>query len=275
MHTSQSHTFSDAYGREIRKSLSGKTALVTGATGILGSEVAKELARRGARLILHYNSHIRRACELELALKMLGTDVTIIQADFTQPSDVKELIQGVNNRFDHLDFLVHAAGVCKISSEPLIPSDDDLMRVHQINQLAPIEITFGVEDKMKPGSVILYVGSSVEDAFLEGMAVFGDSKKGLHHFASRYSSGMNERGISSIYYIPGVLRSSTPQVLYGQYSTNEMLMLGQTTLLEPITAARNVVLSLISGSTLSVWDEHEGALLVRRDGYKRQPISEY
>ena len=86
-------TTNESIGRGIKSSLKGKTAFVTGVTGILGSEVAKEFARRGARLILHYNRHVRKAIELELALKMIGAEVTLVQADFTDPMDVRELIR--------------------------------------------------------------------------------------------------------------------------------------------------------------------------------------
>lgn len=260
----------DAYGREIKKSLTGKTALITGATGLLGSEVAKELARRGVRLMLHYNSHVRRACELELALKMLGTDVTMIQADYTQPSDVKELIHAVNSWTGHLDYLIHTAGVCRISFDPLAISEEDQLHMHQINQLSPIELTFGIEDKMDSKSIILYIGSPIEDAYVEETPVYGDSKKGLHHFASRYANGRTERGITSIYYIPGVLRDSTPHILSGRKGVTEMQALGQTMLLEPAKVARNVIFSLINGSIITGLDEHEGTLLVRRDGYCKQ-----
>ncbi|MGE5315069.1 MAG: SDR family NAD(P)-dependent oxidoreductase [Acidobacteriota bacterium] len=269
-----SFSLSDTVGKQARKSLSGKTAFITGATGNLGSEVAKELARRGARLILHYNSRVRKALELELALKMLGTEVTMLQSDFTQPSDLKELIDTVCSQTDHIDYLIHAAGVCRLTVGHSEIAPEELNRIHRINQLAPIEIMLGLEEKLSSGSVVLYVGSPVEDAYFDGTLLYGESKRGLHHFAARYAESLQSRGTSSVYYIPGIMRESIPHIFYGKYSTEEMSLLGQPCLLEPGNVARNVVSTLLSRPLGDVWDQQDGPLLVRRDGYTRQPIAE-
>jgi NAD(P)-dependent dehydrogenase (short-subunit alcohol dehydrogenase family) len=255
------------YYRHTKKSLAGKVAFVTGATGIVGCDVAKELARRGAKLILHYNNHVRKACELELGLRMLGADVTMIQADYTQPGDMKELLQGVLSHTDHLDYLIHTAGICRSgdASEPI--TDTEQRRINRVNQLAPIEITLGLESIIKTGTVILFMGSPVEDAPIEGTLVYGESKKGLHHFAARYAESARRQGVRSIYYLPGVVRNSVSHIQFGQASSEEMLILGQKSLLEPAKVARNVVASVIQEPLVEVADAYEGSMLVRRDGY--------
>jgi NAD(P)-dependent dehydrogenase (short-subunit alcohol dehydrogenase family) len=118
MFASNSLTKDQSIGRTTKKSLHGKVAFITGVTGLLGGEVAKEFARRGARLILHYNSHVRRAIELELALKMIGADVVMVQADYSQPLDMRDLVRAVNAQAEHIDFLVHTAGICRKTMPP-------------------------------------------------------------------------------------------------------------------------------------------------------------
>ncbi len=261
-------TAQEATGREFKRSLKGKTAFITGVTGILGSEVAKEFARRGARLILHYNRHIRKAIELELALKMIGAEVTLVQADFAQPVDMRDLIRSVNAQVDRIDFLVHTVGVCR-KNLPAVPmTQDERFTMNQINQVAPVEITLGLEDKNVRGAVILYIGSAVEDIRWECAAVCGEAKKGLHHFAARYADAATRRGVKSIYYLPGVLRMPDDNDVYGARQREALMSLGQTEPLHPAHVARNIVSSVVNEPISGVEDVYEGNMLVRRDGYR-------
>lgn len=261
-------------GRRNQKSLDGKVAFVTGATGILGTEVAKEFARRGARLILQYHSRVRKALELELALKMMGADVVVVQADYANGLDVKNLVHTVNSHVDSIDYLVHAAGICKNSPAlTLLPTTDtapesDPNARNRINQIAPIELTLGLEEKHAKCTVILYVGSAFEDYLWDGADLFGESKTGLHHFAARYADAVNRRGIRSIYYLPGVLHEEGKKNVCGIPKQEVLLKLGQPELLHPTRVARNIVSSVANEDVFGVADVYEGSMLVRRDGYR-------
>ncbi len=255
-------------GREIRQSLKGKVAFITGVTGVLGGEVAKEFARRGARLILHYNSRIRKAIELELALKMTGADVTIVQADYSQSLDLRDLVHIVSTQVDRIDYLVHTAGICrKFRQQPPMP-DPESDAMNRINQIAPIEITLGLEEKSMNGSVILYVGSAIEDFQWHGAGYYGESKSGLHHFAAQYADTANRRGIRTIYYMPGVFHEEARADVRRTLEQEALLKLGQTELLRPSHVARNIVSSMVNEQVHGVDDAYEGRMLVRRDGYR-------
>ena len=73
--------------------LSGKTALVTGATGELGRVMARTLARAGARLILHYHRASERAAQLEQELWALGVEATTVQADVGDAAGVERIAE--------------------------------------------------------------------------------------------------------------------------------------------------------------------------------------
>ena len=116
--------------------------------------------------------------------------------------------------------------------------------------------------------MIVYVGSAVEDFPWEGASVCGESKKGLHHFASQYADAANRRGIRSIYYLPGVFRDEARQELYGRRQQEALLRLGQAEPLHPAHVARNIVSSVANEQVFGVDDVFEGHMLVRRDGYR-------
>jgi 3-oxoacyl-[acyl-carrier protein] reductase len=73
--------------------LSGKTALVTGATGELGRVMARTLARAGAGLILHYHRASARAARLEQEVRALGVEATSVQADVGDAAEVERIAE--------------------------------------------------------------------------------------------------------------------------------------------------------------------------------------
>jgi 3-oxoacyl-[acyl-carrier protein] reductase len=73
--------------------LSGKTALVTGATGELGRVMARTLARAGARLLLHYHRASERAARLEQEIRALGVEVSSVRADVGDAGEVERIAE--------------------------------------------------------------------------------------------------------------------------------------------------------------------------------------
>ncbi len=87
-----------------------KTAVVTGASGGIGSAVAITLARQGYSVMLAYNNNKEKAqnvCEL---LQKEGCTVAIYKADITNPDDVKNLFSQTKNSMGDVDVLVNCAG---------------------------------------------------------------------------------------------------------------------------------------------------------------------
>src|SRR5580698_10009079 len=82
--------------------LDGKTALVTGANGHIGSEISRALAREGAHVIVNYFED--RAGAEALAALIGGT---AIYADISNADDVDEMIAG----FSRIDILVNNTGI--------------------------------------------------------------------------------------------------------------------------------------------------------------------
>ena len=100
-----------AAGRAGLISLSGRTALLTGATGSLGGAIAEAYCRAGARVLLSS----RHEGPLEELARTLSAryrgDVAILPCDLSQPADVRRLANDACCRFGGLDILVNAAAV--------------------------------------------------------------------------------------------------------------------------------------------------------------------
>ncbi|AWZ08740.1 MULTISPECIES: oxidoreductase [unclassified Streptomyces] len=91
---------------------SGRTAVVTGANSGIGYFAARELARRGAAVVLACRSAARgRAAEVALRSELPGADVRFIPLDLADLATVREFAREYGQRHGSLDLLVNNAGV--------------------------------------------------------------------------------------------------------------------------------------------------------------------
>lgn len=91
--------------------LSGKTALVTGATGQLGRVMVRTLANAGADVVIHYQSNEAKAAELLEEIKGMGRRGVAVQADVTDRSSLEAMKRKVNEELGRVDIVVANAVV--------------------------------------------------------------------------------------------------------------------------------------------------------------------
>src|SRR5438132_2346659 len=92
------------------KKLPGKIALITGASKGLGKAMALALAGAGARLAL-VSRNLEQLKETAAAVRKLGTDAEVFQADVTDEPQVRRLEKAVAEKFGKLQILVNNAGI--------------------------------------------------------------------------------------------------------------------------------------------------------------------
>ena len=93
------------------KTLQGKTALVTGSSRNLGAEIALELARRGAQVIITCNKSLDGAESLLQQLKLENdSENFIIQGDFSSIKEAENLVTNALARVGHIDILINNLG---------------------------------------------------------------------------------------------------------------------------------------------------------------------
>jgi len=93
--------------------LKGKTALVTGAAKRIGREIALGLARRGANIVVHYNSSASDAREAVAEIKKLGVDAIAVKADQSNAREVRAAVGKAVKHFHDIHVLVTSAAVYK------------------------------------------------------------------------------------------------------------------------------------------------------------------
>lgn len=93
--------------------LKGKTALVTGAAKRVGREIALGLARRGANIVVHYNSSAEDARRTVSEIKALGVDALAVKADQSKARQVQIAVARALQHFHRIDVLIASAAVYK------------------------------------------------------------------------------------------------------------------------------------------------------------------
>jgi pteridine reductase len=90
--------------------VNGKVALITGSAKRIGREIALELARKGARIAVHYRSGEEDAREVA------GTSGAVFQAELTDTAAVERMFRGIESVFRRLDILVNSASIFNAAS---------------------------------------------------------------------------------------------------------------------------------------------------------------
>jgi 3-oxoacyl-[acyl-carrier protein] reductase len=110
---------SGANRRFMNTGLDGQVVLVTGASGGIGSAIARGFAAEGARLVLHYRSQRQSAEALGKALAAAGAEVLVTRADLRREADTRAMFRRAVRRFGRVDTLIANAGSWETRDVPL------------------------------------------------------------------------------------------------------------------------------------------------------------
>lgn len=97
--------------------LAGKVVVITGASGGIGSAIARQFAAEGARLILHAYKNVAKVHDLQRELK--ATDSIVIRANLASEPDAKRLFTAAVRSFGHIDTLIANAASWETRDTPL------------------------------------------------------------------------------------------------------------------------------------------------------------
>ena len=95
--------------------LSGRTAVVTGGAGGIGTAICQVLARAGAHVCIHYRSSEAGALALKEQIEQSGGSASAVYADVTGKADMERLFGAVGSGAGRVDILINNAGVYPVS----------------------------------------------------------------------------------------------------------------------------------------------------------------
>ena len=193
--------------------LTGKNVLVTGATGGIGSAIAKALAKQGAKLVLSSTKEERLQ---ELAAE-IGGDVKYIACNLSDAVAVDALFDKAEELVGQIDILVCNAGITK-DNLILRMKDDDFNHVLDVNLKSTFILNRNAIKKMmrrKYGRII-NIASVVGVTGNPGQFNYVASKAGMIGMTKSLAQEVATRGITLNCVAPGFIQSPMTDILNDQ-----------------------------------------------------------
>ncbi len=190
--------------------LSGMTALVTGASGGIGSAIARGLAAQGARLAVSGSNSEK----LEAFRAELGGDHLALACNLSDSTAVDGLVPQTVEALGKLDILVNNAGVTR-DNLAMRMKDDEWSDVIRINLEAAFRLARAALKPMMRARFgrIISITSVVGSTGNPGQANYAASKAGLVGMSKALAQEVGSRGITVNCIAPGFIRSAMTDVL--------------------------------------------------------------
>lgn len=182
--------------------LSGRTALLTGATGGLGRAIAEAMSRRGARLVL--SGRKREALE-QLAASLPGSGHRAAPADLAEPGAAERLAA----ECEEVDILVANAGLPGAGwLGDFTP--EQVARALRVNLEAPMLLAQALFPAMleRGGGHLVFVSSLSGKAASPRSSIYNATKFGLRGFALALRADLGPRGVGVSLVSPGFIREA-------------------------------------------------------------------
>jgi 3-oxoacyl-[acyl-carrier protein] reductase len=194
--------------------LTGMTALVTGASGGIGSAVARGLARQGARLALSGSNPARLRAFRDELNDEFGHDHVEITCDLGNTTQVEELVPATIDTLGQLDILVNNAGITR-DNLAMRMKDEEWDAVIRINLEAAFRLMRAAARPMMKARFgrIITVTSVVGATGNAGQVNYAAAKAGLVGMTKSYAQEVASRGITANCVAPGFIRTAMTDVL--------------------------------------------------------------
>lgn len=185
--------------------LTGKSALVTGASGGIGADIARALHTAGATVGL---SGTRVEPQEALAAE-LGERAHVLPCNLSNPEDVDSLVKRATEAMGAVDILVNNAGITR-DGLAMRMSDDDWQSVIDVNLTAPFRLSrAAIRGMMKARwGRIINISSVVGRAGNAGQANYAASKGGLVALSKSLAEEVASRGITVNCVAPGFIETA-------------------------------------------------------------------
>lgn len=208
--------------------LDGRAALVTGGSRGIGRAICIELARRGAKVAVNYQSNAAAAESVVAAIKGAGGEAVALAGDVSKADDAAVIVKATVDAFGSLDILVNNAGITR-DGLLMRMSEEDWDAVHNTNLRGTFLVT---KAAMRPmlrarGGRIINITSVVGVMGNAGQANYAAAKAGMIGFTRAVAREVASRGITCNAVAPGFIATD---ITAGMTEAQTSAVMGQVPL---------------------------------------------
>jgi len=190
-----------------RRSIRGMRTIVTGASSGIGRELALELGRGGAKLIVTAR-RAERLQDLLDALSDLQVEAHAVVGDIVEPATRNALLDAAEEHYGGLDTVINNAGIGALG--PFVDADEErLRRIMEVNFFAPLELVRLAVPMLRGGNrpLIVNVGSVLGHRGVPKKSEYCASKFAMHGFSDALRCELAADGIDVLLVSPSTTSS--------------------------------------------------------------------
>jgi 3-oxoacyl-[acyl-carrier protein] reductase len=186
--------------------LTGKVAVVTGASKGIGAAIAKALGAAGAAVVVNYSSSKSGADEVVSAITKAGGKAVAVAGDVSKAADARGIINTAVERYGRLDILVNNSGIYEFAPLEAV-TEEHFHRHFNINVLGLLLTTQAAAKHLKEGGSIINIGSGASRFTPPNSAVYTATKGAVDAITGVLSRELGPRQIRVNSVNPGVVQT--------------------------------------------------------------------
>ncbi|HXM02689.1 MAG TPA: glucose 1-dehydrogenase [Chthoniobacterales bacterium] len=209
--------------------LTGKVAVVTGASKGIGAAIAKSLAAEGASVVVNYASSRDGAETVVVAIAKAGGKAVAVGGDITKAAEAQGIIDAAMKAYGRLDILVNNAGLYEFAPLEAI-TEESFHKLFNINVLGLLLVTQAAAKQIGNGGSIINIGSAVTRAKPAASAVYTATKGAVDMITSVLAKELAPRKIRVNSLNPGLVETEGTHTAGVMGSDMEKAFVSQTPL---------------------------------------------
>jgi 3-oxoacyl-[acyl-carrier protein] reductase len=186
--------------------LTGKVAVVTGASKGIGAGIAKALAAQGASVVVNYASSKAGADAVVEAITAAGGKALAVQGDVSKAAEAEGLIDAAIDAFGRLDILVNNSGVYTMGALADI-TEEAFHRMFNVNVLGLLLTTQAASKHLGEGASVINIGSAITALLMPDSAVYTGTKGAVDAITGVLANELAPRKIRVNSINPGVVET--------------------------------------------------------------------